>query len=163
MTTVRRLKVVSTIVAVAAVATCVHVMGVEPTKDKTKNFLTGPNQAPPARADRNLAEELANTKFSNQSLGLYQTQAGEDLFFVQVNPTLAAAAERPRDLLFLFDTGASQAGGPLATARQLIDELVKSAPAGDRISLWTVNTTAATQNLSRGFEPVGSPRLQEAL
>lgn len=161
MTTVRRLRAVSAILGLAAVATCSHVWG-EPAGDKAKNTLTGRNEPPPLK--RQLAEELGATKFTDRNLVLYETLGGERLFALQVQPKLEAAKDaRPRDLLILVDTSASQVRGPLDTARQIADGLVAAAKADDRVAIWTVNTPAATQNLTRSFEAAHSAKVKDAL
>src|SRR5262249_18095484 len=123
MTTVRRLKVVSAVVLVAAIATCAHVLGDSP-KDKANAFLKGNVPAPPPRVEDKLADALAATKFTNRSLIVYETREGEKLFAWQVQPKLDAPAARPRDLVILVDTAASQARAPLQTAREIVKELV---------------------------------------
>lgn len=162
MTTVRRLKVVSGFMLLAAIATCSHVWG-DGANDKTKKgFLD--NAAPaPARVEKNLAEDLAVTKFTNRSLVTYQTQAGELLIALQVQPKLAAALAQPQDVAILVDTGASMARTPLKTAREIAEKLVAAAGPTDRITLWTLNTPAATTSLTRGLEPAGSQKVKDAL
>ncbi|MBL8798390.1 MAG: VWA domain-containing protein, partial [Planctomycetia bacterium] len=161
MTTVRRLRAVSAVLGLAAIATCSHVWG-EPAGDKSKNTLTGRVEPPPVK--RQLAEELGATKFTDRNLVLYETVGGDRLFALQVQPKLEAAKEaRPRDLLILVDTSASQVRGPLDTARQIADGLVAAAKADDRVAIMTVNTPAATQNLTRALEPAQSAKVKEAL
>jgi len=158
MTKVQGLKAVGGVLALAAVATVTHVWG-EP-GDKTK---IGRIEAPPAKVERNFTDDLAHTKFTNRSLVVYQTQAGENLFALQVKPALAANAPRERDLVVLVDTSASQARGPLATARKLTEALVGELKAGDRVSIWTVNLASATQSLTRGLKPANSADVKDAL
>ena len=159
MTKVQGLKAVGGVLALAAVATVTHVWG-EPAGDKTK---LGRIEAPPAKVERNFTDDLAHTKFTNRSLVVYQTQAGDSLFALQVKPALAANAPRERDLTILVDTSASQARGPLATARKLTEALVGELKAGDRVSIWTVNLATATQSLTRGLKPANSADVKDAL
>ena len=66
-----------------------------------------------------MIDELAVTKFSTLPALTYQVRDGEMLFAWQIKPTLEAAPARPRDVLVLVDTSASQAGKPLQQARQI--------------------------------------------
>ncbi len=109
-----------------------------------------------------LAEELATTKFSKLPVLTYQPKDGELLFAWQIQPTVATPAPRPRDILILVDTTASQAGRPLKQARQIITSLAASLHADDRISVWTLNTPTATRALTRDFQPANSPEVQKA-
>src|SRR5262249_44750869 len=71
MTTVRRLKVVSGFMLLAAIVTCSHVWG-DPTNDKTKGLFANAT-APLAKPEKSLNEDLATTKFTNRKLVTYQT------------------------------------------------------------------------------------------
>ena len=101
-----------------------------------------------------LSDDLMTNRFSKQPVLTYETTTGETLFALQVKPNIKAAAARPRDYVLVVDTSASQAGAYLKTARRLVNQLVqdagKNAP-NDRISLWVVNTPAATRSLSGGL------------
>jgi hypothetical protein len=100
------------------------------------------------------AAELARTKFTDQPALTYRTAAGQTVFAWQVKPTLAGVAPRDKDIIVLVDTSASQAGKPLAAARQIITGLSKVAGPNDRIDVWTLNldNEKATRSLTRGFK-----------
>src|SRR5262245_63636528 len=107
MTTVRRLRAVGAAVAIAGAITCSHVWG----------DATGGNAKPrPGRAD--LAAVISEVKlgaadkFARQSVVSYRTQAGETLLGAQIKPAIPAGEARPRDLVVVIDTSASQAGPP---------------------------------------------------
>src|SRR5437762_7784023 len=68
-------------------------------------------------------DELAVTKFTQLPAITYQVRSGETLFAWQIKPVLEAAPVRPRDILVLVDTSASQAGKPLQQARQILSSL----------------------------------------
>src|SRR5262249_45100211 len=120
-------------------------------------------QPAPAKVERQLVDDLAVTKFTGRNLVVYQTQTGDTLFALQVRHDLKAAADKPRDILIMVDTSASQVRGPLDSARRLVDALVESARPDDRLALWTVNTPAATVNLSRGFAAAKSDKIKDAV
>jgi tetratricopeptide (TPR) repeat protein len=106
------------------------------------------------RPDGNkIIDELAVTKFSALPAITYQVRSGETLFAWQLKPALEAAPARPRDVLVLVDTSASQAGKPLQQARQIISALASGMTGDDRISVWTVSTPAATRSLTEFAAP----------
>ncbi|MFN4259507.1 MAG: VWA domain-containing protein, partial [Gemmataceae bacterium] len=163
MSTVSRLRVVGVVLTLAVTGTAAHLWGDPSSSTGKDRILNGHIQPAVARTETNLDEALAASKFSQQPVVTYRSQADELLFALQVRPTLAETARRPRDVLVLVDTSASQAGLPLAAARQLCAELTKRLPPGDRLALWTLNIPKATRDLSGGFQAPGSPRLTEAL
>jgi hypothetical protein len=57
------------------------------------------------------------SRFTKQPVVTYETQAGETLFGVQIKPQLNAVQSRPRDIVIVVDTSASQAGKYLTTSR----------------------------------------------
>lgn len=119
--------------------------------------------AAPARPDGGrVVEDLVATKFSNTPVLTYQPRDGELIFAWQVQPTLAAQPARPRDVLVVVDTTASQAGRPLQQARHIINGLAAGLTAEDRVSVWSLSTPAATRSLTRDFQPAGSENVAEA-
>jgi tetratricopeptide (TPR) repeat protein len=131
---------------------------------------TRPGAAPPAPAaapverpgGERFAEDLAATKFSKTPVLTYQPRDGELLFAWQIRPEVAAPAPRPRDLLVLVDTTASQAGRPLAQARQVVASLAETLRPEDRVSVWALSTPAATRALTKDFRPANSLELKAA-
>lgn len=109
-----------------------------------------------------LIDELVATKFSKTPVLTYQPRDGELLFAWQVQPTLTAPAARPRDVLVMVDTSASQAGRPLQQARHIVTSLANNLTAEDRVSVWSLSTPAATRELSKGFQPANSENVIEA-
>ncbi|MBN9121974.1 MAG: VWA domain-containing protein [Planctomycetes bacterium] len=162
MTFLKRLRVLPALLGVAATLTAIG----------SNLFGDGrPGAAPPisvapvpdGRPDGGrLAEELAATKFSKLPVLTYQPRDGEKLFAWQIQPTVAAPAPRPRDVLVVVDTTASQAGRPLQQARHVVAALGTSLGADDRVSVWSLSTPASTRALTRDFRPANSADVQEA-
>lgn len=124
------------------------------------------SSATPARpADAPAADESAKTKYTDVPALAYKLGSGETVFAWQVKPTLPPAGARPRDVLVLVDTSASQAGAHLARARNLVSALAISAGADDRIDLWTLNidNPAATRSLTGGFQPANGEPVHAAV
>jgi hypothetical protein len=159
MTTVRRLTLVSTVLGLTALLTSAHVWG---EAGKTKNPKAPAFNGPPAVKAERLADDLAATKFSKKPVVTYQTQDGATLFGLQVKPQLDGPA-RPRDVLILVDTSASQVRGPLVTARMIAEKVAAVAGPKDRVALMTVNIPAATKMLTRGFKAPGDAAIQDAV
>jgi hypothetical protein len=102
------------------------------------------------------------TRFANKPVVAYQPKAGETIFAWQIKPELAAQPARPRDILVMVDTSASQAGKPIQQARQIITGLADSVGPDDRICIWTVCTPTSTKPLTNGFQPGNSDDLRNA-
>jgi Mg-chelatase subunit ChlD/tetratricopeptide (TPR) repeat protein len=162
MTYVRRLKAVGAILALAAVFTNSHVWG-ESAKKAPEKRRTATPKIKPDKAEQDIAEDLANTKFARANVLTYRTTGGDTLFALQIKPKLEPVPERPRDYLVMIDTSASQVKAPLATALALTEGLRAALKGDDRIAIWTVNTPAATRDLTRGFRSGKSQQVQEAL
>jgi tetratricopeptide (TPR) repeat protein len=131
----------------------------------------GTAPVPPATTDvarpdgARLVDELAVTKFSKMPVLTYQPRDGETLFAwqIQADPAkVGAPAPRPRDVLVLVDTTASQAGRPLQQARQIVTALAADLTANDRISVWTLSTPKATRAITADFQPANGPEVQKA-
>jgi len=146
MLTVRRLIAVGGIFMLAAVFTSAYVLG-EPARDAKRSR---PDEKAAKDSDF-VTDDATASRFGGTPLLLYQTKEGDRLFALQVQPVLAAAKARPRDLVVLVDTTASQAGGHLLTAQKLVEALVAKLGDDDRVLLRTVNIKSA--DLSRGFQP----------
>src|SRR6185369_12954234 len=114
---------------------------------------TGPDGRPDGAR---LIDELAATKFSKLPVLTYQPRDGEMLFAWQIQPTVTAPAPRPRDVLVVVDTTASQAGRPLQQARNIVAALGASLGANDLISVWSLSTPLSTRALTKGFQPANS-------
>src|SRR5262249_53569922 len=80
----------------------------------------------------------------------------------QIKPDLPAAPARPRDIVVIVDTSASQAGRPIAQARHIITALAAAAGPNDRFAVWTLSTPAATKPLTQGLQPGNSEDLRQA-
>src|SRR5688572_24024607 len=103
----RRLLAVGSALALAAAALLgSQVLGGPGLEGKDRLASTG-SQKPEPVADRRFNEELAS-RFADQPVIAYQTRTGDTLFGLQVQPKLAAGEVRPRDVLILIDTSASQ-------------------------------------------------------
>ncbi len=159
MTFLKRLRVLPAVLGVVAALAAVGTSlfgDMRPGADPGK-----PGQ--PARPDgAQIAEDLAVTKFSKLPLLTYQPRDADLLFAWQVKPTVAAAPARPRDVLVLVDTSASQAGLALRQSRQIITTLAGSLKEHDRLSVWVANTPTSTRPLTRGFFAPNSDEVRDA-
>ena len=116
-----------------------------------------------ARPDGNrVTEDLAINKFSKLPALTYQMRNGDVLFAWQIKPKVDPTPARPRDVLVLVDTSASQAGRPLQQARRIVSALSKALNPNDRVNVWTINTPAATKPLTKSFFPANAPEIQQA-
>jgi tetratricopeptide (TPR) repeat protein len=97
-------------------------------------------------------DELVAGRFGSQPVIRYETRAKESLFAWQLKPALDPLPARPRDVILLIDTSASQAGKPLQLATRLAEQLIKDASPVDRVSLWTANTPRTTKSISGGLQ-----------
>jgi tetratricopeptide (TPR) repeat protein len=161
MSFLKRLRVLPALLGVAATLAALG----------TNLFGYGRPAAPPpattpageARPDGGkLVDELAANKFSKTPVLTYQPRDGEMLFAWQIQPTIAAPTARPRDVLVLVDTTASQAGRPLQQAKLIVSSLGNSLAADDRVSVWALSTPAATRALTTDFRPAASADVQDA-
>ncbi|OWK44483.1 hypothetical protein [Fimbriiglobus ruber] len=159
MTFVRRLRLLTTALGLAAVTAVVG--------SAVFSNLRARTAAAPARgaAGTPAPAEVAITKFTNQPALTYKSASGDTIFAWQVKPTLEARAPRPRDILVMVDTSASQAGPVLNDARAITAALVAAAGVDDRIDVWTININdaSATRSLSGGFHPPTSEPVKAAL
>lgn len=160
MIRIRRLVAVSSVLAVAAVYSAARVSG-ESDGAAHKPLKTSRGAGAPAEVDG--SADLAATKFASGAPLTYRTADGGKLFALQIKPQLPPAADRPRDCLLMVDTSASQVGLPLATAVRLVEEFVGGARPQDRVAIWTVNTPAATLDLTHGFVSAQSEAARGAI
>jgi len=117
----------------------------------------------PTRPDTTgFTENLAQTRFSQLATVTYKLRNGETLFAWQIKPTLEAPPARPRDVLVLVDTSASQAGLPLRQARQIVQGFAEACGPDDRMHLWAVNTPKTTHGLTKDFVAPNSDELRSA-
>jgi tetratricopeptide (TPR) repeat protein len=148
MTFLNRLRVLTTALAVLAATAAVATSLLGDFRDNQTAPRTG---GPRADAGR-VVEELVATKFSQLPAITYRLREGETLFAWQIRPALDPVPARPRDVLVMVDTSASQAGRPLQQARQIIHALAASLTPADRISVWKVSTPAATAPLTKDYQ-----------
>src|SRR5690242_5854536 len=136
MTFLKRLRVLPAVLGVAAATLAVGT-------SLFGDVGPGGKPADPARPDGALVvEDLALTKFSKLPALTYQPRDGATLFAWQVKPKVEAAPARPRDVLVVVDTSASQAGKPLRQARDVLTAYAATLGANDRVSVWVANTPA---------------------
>ena len=111
------------------------------------------------------ADAAARTKYTNTPILTYRLGSGDTVFAWQVKPALAAQPGRPRDVLVMVDTSASQAGEPLAKARAVLTALAKETGPEDRLDVWTanINDPAITRSLTDGFQASTSEAVQAAI
>jgi tetratricopeptide (TPR) repeat protein len=162
MTSVRRLILAGAFIALAAVLINAHLWG-EPSKKAPDPWRFNGRRHALAKAEENFAEDLANSKFARGGLLTYKTTAGDIMFALQIKPKLDPAPARPRDILVMVDTSASQVKGPLSAAINIAEELISHLGAGDHVAVWTVNIPKATRNLTGGFKTADSPQVKDAL
>src|SRR5262245_6199528 len=149
MTTVRRLKAVSAALAVTAVFTCSHVWGDSTNKDQNNRRVEGISNPAPAKTEA--ATDDQTSKSSRGNIFTYRTREGETLFAWKVQPKLKTPPARPRDILLMVDTSASQVGLPAAMAQQIVRAVIDAAGERDRVAVWTANLPGASRNLTRAF------------
>jgi len=161
MTIVKRLRLLTAVLGAAAATAAVGTTVFGDVRGKPEAVPAAPVASTVARA----ADDHARTRFSDQPTVAYQLTTGETVFAWQVNPALPAQASRPRDILVMVDTSASQAGGPMARARQIATAIAQAAGPEDRVDLWTININhdSATRSLTGGFQPVGAAPLLAAI
>jgi tetratricopeptide (TPR) repeat protein len=152
MPQVRRLLAVGTLLSLAALLSYASVRGGTGPKEVDQLHPDpGPHPAG-ARVDRDAVARLAESRFARVPFGTYQPEgAGEQVFWLQLQPKLPDIPRRPRDVLVLVDTSASKAQGALVLAQEVARQLAGRLGADDRLALWTVNTEP--HDLSRGFRP----------
>ncbi len=157
MTIVGRLQQCTILLGIAACISCVVWGDADSERGRSRSL----ENTPPF--SENLQAMVQATKFSDQPVLTYTKSDGSHLFALQVQPELAPVKPRPRDILIMVDTSASQAGKPYAMAQNIAEAVIKDASPLDRISLWTVNTPKATRDLSHGFQKPTSPEIATAL
>jgi tetratricopeptide (TPR) repeat protein len=163
MTIVKRLRLLTAGLGLAAASA---VVGTTVFGDIRGSRTTGPNSQPGlTRADRDrIVEDMGRTRFTDLPALSYKHPNGSIVFAWQVQPKLPPMPSRPRDVLVLVDTSASQAGPHLQRARHLIDGLAQVSGPQDRISVWTanLNNPQATRSLTNGFKPAQSDTVRTA-
>ncbi|HEV3440117.1 MAG TPA: VWA domain-containing protein, partial [Gemmata sp.] len=160
MTFLKRLRMLSVVLGVVAtLATVGTVLFGDVRADSGPAKTPG---APPRPDGASVVEDLAINKFSKLPVLTYQMRDGDMLFAWQIKPTVNPTPARPRDVLVLVDTSASQAGRPLQQARRIVASLSSALTPNDRVSVWTVNTPAATRPLTKSFHPANAEEIQHA-
>ena len=109
-------------------------------------------QITPAAQVSQLAE-ATESRFTAPDVITYQPVNGDRYFAMQIKPALKPAADRPRDILIMMSTAATQAGPDWVASHQIAEGVVNETAKreGDRVSLWTVNSPENTRNLSKDF------------
>jgi tetratricopeptide (TPR) repeat protein len=101
--------------------------------------------------DPHAVEEMSLSRFADRSVLLYhRADRKETLLALQVKPKLKPVASLPRDYLLLLDTAAHMAGADWKSLQVLTEKFVGKLGAGDRVSMWTVNTRP--HELTKGFQ-----------
>jgi hypothetical protein len=159
MTYAGRLRVVGAFLALGLVLTTLHVWGDPSRKDKHK----GDPSPTTDQADNDFSTSLAKTKFASGATLSYRTSEGDVLFALQLRPKLEAQPAAPTDYLFLADTSASQAKGPLDATHAIAQAAIEQMQSEDRVALWTINIPEATRDLTRGFRPASAESVHQAL
>ena len=86
---------------------------------------------------------------------------GTNYFALSLKPEGIAPAERPRDVLVMFNTSASQTGEYRAKALETLQTLIAGLPAGDRVQLMAVDLNAT--RLTKTFVDPKSKEMADAL
>ncbi len=146
MTKVRRLVVVIGFLGIAAVLSTAS-KG-QPGK-KPAGLVTTP-QLTPAKEVSQLAE-ATESRFSQPGIVTYQPIQGDLYFALQLQPKLDKAPDRPRDILVMMSTTATQGGTGWVASHQIAEGIIETAREFDRVSLWTVNEPKFTKNLTKDF------------
>jgi hypothetical protein len=97
-----------------------------------------------------LPEHLAVSKFADHAVVRYAAQNGDNYIALQIKPELPAVEVQPRDYLIAVSTTATQAGAPLANAKEIAAAIIKDASPNDRIAIWTINVNP--KDLTKGFQ-----------
>ena len=151
MLTIRRPIIVGGVVMLAAVFTCAFVFGEPANPAKVaKADEKAPEAKAPAKDDGFTADTETTSPFADKPLLVFQGKDGHRLFALQVQPALPPAKAKPRDLVILVDTTASQAGGHFLAAEKLVEAVIAKLGKDDRVSLRTVNITS--RDLTHGFK-----------
>src|SRR5436305_7397759 len=126
---VQRLRAAGVVLALGAIVTCEFVWG---------DGARGRRDLPTAAPARGPSDEPPPSRFANQPAIAYQTSQGDLVFALQLQPRLDPAPKRPRDVLVMVDTSASQAARGLVQARGLVAGLAAGLAPADRLAVWTV-------------------------
>lgn len=155
MTFITRLRVLTAVLGLTAVVVAVGTGLFGDVRNGTKPADPKPNID-------GMPENLAKTRFSELPTVTYKMHGGSTLFAWQVKPQLDAAPPRPRDVVVLVDTSASQAGLPLRQARQIVQGFADSCSPDDRIHIMVANTPKTTRGLTRELVAPNSEELRNA-
>jgi len=158
MTFLKRLRVLPVVLGVIATLAALGTSLFGDSKPGANPGKGDPNRPEGGR----IVEDLAINKFSKLPALTYQPRDGEMLFAWQIKPTIEAGPARPRDVLVVVDTSASQAGRPLQQARQILTALTGKLTPADRVNVWIASTPAATRSLTKGYFAPGSDEVREA-
>jgi tetratricopeptide (TPR) repeat protein len=137
MIAVRRLLAVGALLGLAAACTSPRVWA-EPKRERDLKAYRSNSTTPPTE-DRSFADELAASRFAEQTFLAYTTAKGDGYFALQLKPKLDAPPARPRDYAVLVDTSASKANGVLDLEKSIVAALADHIGADDRLAIWTVS------------------------
>src|ERR1019366_105657 len=107
-------------------------------------------QVTPADNVSQLAD-ASESRFAQPGTITYQPLQGALYFAMQIKPKLEPTPRRPRDILIMLSTAATQAGAGWIAGHQIADGIIETATEADRISLWTVNEPKFTKKLTKDF------------
>src|SRR2546423_1066293 len=139
MTNARRLWAVAAVLAAAAFITSSTLGG--DTGGKKGSLFPQDGSRPAAQQPAQESDAgPAQSRFATGGIQTYQPLQGEQLFAWQIKPELGPGVDRPRDLLIMISTTATQAGRNWIASQQLVEALAKNAGPNDRVSVWMVST-----------------------
>jgi tetratricopeptide (TPR) repeat protein len=158
MTTLKRLRMLAAIIGTSAACVAIGTAVFGDLKTTTS-----PAKPVATAAAPKLIDELAKTKYSNTPALAYTAKSGETTFAWQLQPQLTSEA-RPKDILVMVDTSASQAGESLNKAAQILTALGHELGANDRLDVWTVNLDHQqhTRSLTGGFKSANDKAVKKA-
>lgn len=164
MTKLRRLFIVAAFLGMAAVIST-SLRG--QTAKKPAGAVVTPQLAPATKLAGQAVESGDSSRFSAPGVLTYQPLKGDAYFAVSVQPKLEQPARRPRDIVIMMSTTATQGGSGFIASQQIAEAIINEAKEEDRISLWTANEPSKTENLTKEFlspkDTAGSRRLKDAL
>jgi hypothetical protein len=107
-------------------------------------------QLTPSR-EVSLLAESGDSRFTQPGVQVYQPVKGDPYFALQVQPKLAAQPARPRDILIMLSTAATQSGPGFIAGHQIADGIIETARDDDRIAVMTVSEPKFTDDITNGF------------
>jgi hypothetical protein len=116
-----------------------------------KRVATGTTAQSKPAFDLDAPLSAAESRFEMPGVITYQPVRGDIYFALKLQPKLEPTPRRPRDIIIMLSTAATQAGPSWLAAQQIAQGVVDAAGDSDRIALWTLNEPQFTKNVSLDF------------